>query len=110
MRRKDSFKTLLPIEWVEREQKYSQPRGCVPPMAGQNRREDPGFRNDCLGSAMHLSPTPFRKTESWLRPGHPKNFPTRTDEKTDASFCPAMGGTHPLGLAEPPLPDSKISG
>jgi hypothetical protein len=28
MRRKDSFKTLPPIEWVEREQKYSQPRGA----------------------------------------------------------------------------------
>ena len=72
-------------------------------MAGQNRREKTGFWSGCSGSAKHRSPTPFGKTEPWLRPGQPKNFPTRTDERTPASFCSAMGGTHSLGLPESPL-------
>ncbi len=57
-----------------------------------------------------LSPTPFRKTESWLRPRKPKNFPTRTDERTHALLCPAMGGTHPLGPAESPPRWQRVQG
>jgi hypothetical protein len=93
---------LLPIEWVERVPKYSPPRGCVPPMAGQNRREQPRFRSGCLASARHLSPIPLRKTESQLRSGQPNHDPTRTDERTSASLCPARGGVRPLGPSRIP--------
>jgi len=91
---------LLPIEWVEKVPPYSPPRGCVPPMAGQNRREQPGFRSGCLASARHLSPTRLRKTECQLRSGPPNHFPTRTDETPAASLCPAMGGMRPLGPSQ----------
>ena len=100
----ESFLNLLPIEWVEKVPKYSPPRGCIPPMAGQNRREQLGFRSGCLASARHLSPTPFRKTECHLRSGQPNHFPTRTDETPAASLCPAMGGMRPLGPPESPRP------
>jgi len=98
------FWALFPIEWVERVPQYSPPRGCVPPMAGQNRREQPGFRRGCLASARHLSPNPFRKTESQFRSRQPKHFPTRTHERTGASLCPAMGGMRPLGPSRDPPP------
>src|SRR5512143_551734 len=84
---------------VERESKYSPPGGRVPPMVGQNRREQSGFRSACLASARHLSPSPSRKTECQLRPRQLNNFPTRTDKRTSASFCPAMGGMRPPGPA-----------
>jgi len=93
----ESFLNLLPIEWVEKVPKYSPPRGCIPPLAEQNRREQPGFRSGCSGSARHLSPTPFRKTESLLWSGQPNHYPTRTYERTTASLCPARGGMRPLG-------------
>ena len=95
---------LLPIDRAERVPQYSQPRGCVPPMAGQNRREQIGFRSSCLASARHLSPTPYRKTELQFRSRKLNHFPTRTHERTTASLCPAMGGTRPLGPSREPPP------
>jgi hypothetical protein len=65
---------LLPIEWVEKVPKYAPPKGCVPPLAGQNRREQPGFRSDCSGSAMHLSPIPLGKCKSSSDPDNGNNF------------------------------------
>jgi hypothetical protein len=55
------IKALLPIEWVERIPEDSPPRGCVPSLAGQNRREQTGFRSGCLASARRLSLTPCAK-------------------------------------------------
>jgi hypothetical protein len=87
---------FLPIEWVERVPEY------YPPMAGQNRREQTGFRSGCWASARHRSPTPFRKTECQPRSGQPNHFPTRTDERPSALTCPAMGGIRPLGPSRVP--------
>jgi hypothetical protein len=77
--------------------KDSPPRGCVPPLTGQNRREQPGFRSGCPGSARHLSPIRLRKTESLPRSGQQNHDQTRTDERTTASLCPVRGGMRPLG-------------
>jgi hypothetical protein len=58
---REKRKALLPIERVERIPEDSPPRGCVPSPAGQNRREQPGFRSESFGSARHLSLTPCAK-------------------------------------------------
>ena len=77
-------------------------RGCVPSMAGQNRREEARVRSSPLSSARHLSPIPLPKTEPLVRPGQPKKFPTRTHKRTTASLCPAMDRMRPLGPGQSP--------
>ena len=77
-----------------------RPRGRIPSMAGQNRREKAWIPKRSLEFRKAPVPDPLAENRTLVGPDQPKNFPTRTDERTAASLCPAMDGMRPLGLGQ----------
>ncbi len=79
-----------------------RPGGRAPSMAGQNQREKARIPKRSLEFRKPPVPDPLRKTEPLVRPGQPRNFPTRTHERVTAHYVLPWKGCASLGPGQSP--------